>query len=735
MLFDLIRALLAGLLVGVVPGLPWAGLLVRAADRAERLAYAVALSLTLVPTATLVPARLLGLGVTLPVAALSTLFVFATGLAAVRYFGPAGTGPAKINPEGVARINGRTTSEDVVPNAPSPGALRKTALGLLVPALGLALIVALGWLPQGRVLPAVAVLLLCAAAAGLVGTRREEAAEESSMDHRDEGAPWTAALRDLALPAVLALALVRGYSGVVAHDWPFIRGVDQYSHAVMAERMMEVGTYEGYLIYPPGFHTMTAMVSRLSGLEPLEVFPVLAPALLVLPPLALYALGKRLWGWPVGVAAALLAALCVNGTYAFYNDAMYPNLVASQFLLVVSVAALAGLLAHPTVRSGLLLAILGCSVVLYHPLASLYLVLILAPVGLLAVPYLLLKDRRRGTALFLSMALLFVLAVLQAWDTYDLPRAVAGLLPGGPENGSTTGTAVDGAIGTQEPYELAHLLENVSPPVAVLGLVGAFLLLRGVLSGVFRGPYSWHAPRVIPGVVLLWWSAFLLAGSRTTLSGFPQRFERDLSIPLALLAGLALVAALRPLGAALRERADTTRARRGPLAASLALVVAVLGGGLIWHSANQNFVVAAGPTLRVVVDEEIAEAGEWLREHNEGGNIMVGPDINQVPSRIMLAYGGYTALQSFERAQIAQARDLPPHGPEPLLDVLYVLENPGEERTQRLIEEHDVEYIVTYKRMPDREFTPYYEGFEERPDLYRKVFENGSVIIFEPREA
>jgi hypothetical protein len=57
---------------------------------------------------------------------------------------------------------------------------------------------------------------------------------------------------------------------------------------------------------------MTAMISRLSGLEPLEVFPVLAPALLALPPLALYVLASRSWGWQSGVAAALICGLLAS---------------------------------------------------------------------------------------------------------------------------------------------------------------------------------------------------------------------------------------------------------------------------------------------------------------------------------------------------------------------------------------------------------------------------------------
>src|ERR687898_1248826 len=165
-----------------------------------------------------------------------------------------------------------------------------------------------------------------------------------------------------------------------------MRGVDHYSHAVMAELMMTEGRIEPYLIYPPGFHAMTAVLSRLTGLEPLEIFPVVAPLLLLLPALALYALARRLWGWEYGVAAALFSVL-LGGTYYYYNDAMYPNLVTSQFLLVLAVAVLIGLYAVPSVRGGILLALLGSSTVLYHQIASYSLAVLLAVVGSLFLPY------------------------------------------------------------------------------------------------------------------------------------------------------------------------------------------------------------------------------------------------------------------------------------------------------------------------------------------------------------
>jgi hypothetical protein len=95
--------------------------------------------------------------------------------------------------------------------------------------------------------------------------------------------------------------LARGYLGPIVNGWPYPRGVDRYEHAVMAGMMMREGSNESFMLYPPGFHLLTAMISRLSGFGPLEVFPILAPTLPLMCALACYALAKRLWGWEYGV--------------------------------------------------------------------------------------------------------------------------------------------------------------------------------------------------------------------------------------------------------------------------------------------------------------------------------------------------------------------------------------------------------------------------------------------------
>nr|MDQ3590076.1 hypothetical protein [Actinomycetota bacterium] len=522
MLLDLIRALPAAALVGVLPGWFWARCLCATADRAERLAYSVGFSITLVPTLGLVQARLFGTGITFPITVVSVVLVLGTGLAAYLRF---------------------TSAKGF--EAPLAARLTPLELPALVPLVGAAALVLgnlIGTVPRYWVMPLAALLAFSAGAARLLGSDRTSQPFRppvgSAQVWRDvlSGPSILPVARWILLSVVLALVLVRSYSGPMLHDWPFPRGVDRFGHAVMTGMMLSDGSTESFMLYPPGFHVLAAQLSRPTGLEALELFAVLAPALLALPALGCYVLGSRLWGWPYGVAAAAFCGLLLGGAYEHVGHARYANLIAAQFLLVLAVGALVRLYASSSTRDGLTFAVLGSSVVFYHQVASLYEALLLGLVALLFLPYLLWRERGRGLALLSSFSLLGLLSVLYAWDTYDLGRLVAGLV-GGARTGKG-GEAVAMALGTKPPTPWDHLLEITPQPVLWLGLLGALLLLTDPGSRA-------STPDALARVTLLAWTLLLFIGGRTAISSFPDRFERDLAIPLALLAALAFLAILQ----------------------------------------------------------------------------------------------------------------------------------------------------------------------------------------------
>ena len=712
MIPDLLRALPAALLLALFPGWFWARTLCPGNDSTTlRLVYSTGLSLALVPAVALALVRVLGSGVTLPVTLFSAVFVFCTGLAAYRWFGP---------PD---------VPEETLMQRPdfSPGL---PVLVSLIFSSVLMVLVSIGFLPMLLALPFVVVALFYAIRRHRSAYRRPSRVRPRKTHTLKPVERRGMLILDPAyhvwihcglLLSILLLVLFRGYSGPVMHDWPFIRGVDQYNHAVMANEMLTDGRIFPYLIYPPGFHTMTAGISRLGGLDPLRIFPVLAPSFLLLPALSLYALARRLWGAEYGLAAALFAGLLLNGPYEYFSDAMYPNMVTSQFLLILAIVALFELYARPSARSGFLFALLGSSVVLYHQVASLYLALLLAPVAIYLLPRLFVRDRLKGVVLLFSLGVLGVISLSYAWDTYNLSSAVAKLSGG--SGGGTTGKAVLMTIGTQLPFLPNDLIGTVlTQPVTWLGLFGTSLLWNDK-GAEKKAPYQ-----LVRFTLLLWILVFVI-GSVNPLTGFPQRFSRDLGMPLALLAALVFV---EVLGRLMRFEQPVSRLFLF-LGASL-MVVAVVAQAALNLKDSTGKEAPLTFTNGLTVTPRIAAAGEWLRKHNDGGDIMMSPQVNQVPSRMMLAMGHYSAMQSYTVNNIRSDRDLPPGGFQPMRDVLWVMDHPASERAQSLLKKYDVRYVVLYKHMPDRTVTPYWRKFAAHPNLYRTVFTNKDVLIVAPRK-
>ena len=740
MVADLIRALLAAVAAGVAPGYFWAAVLRPASGLAERLTYSAVLSMASVPVVAVLLARAAG-GVTLWVALAAVGIVFGAGLLAYLLKGAA--------------------HGDGSPVLPSPDVVRDPRVLLLIAGVFvLALVTMLhrpapGWLllvtAAGLILAGA--LAIRSAAVGPGGTSAASGGDARSGTGPAAGGPGgstpaagpsggagstartgglagspPASARTLVAPTgsaapaepadvpampgvgqgalalVLALTAYRAYSGVIRHDWPFLRGSDQFSHAVMAEQMLTHGSYGSYLIYPPGFPALTAVICRFCGLTPLELFPVLAPTLLVLCALGGYTLASGLWGWQYGIAAAALNGIVLTGAYAGFAEGRYPDLVAAFFLLVMMIAALTTLYQSPTLRSGALVAVIAASAVLYHSVATLYAAAILALVAVIALPYLLLQRQRRvARVLLLTLCAAAVLAVCYAALTYNLTGLVTGH--------SSTSTAVSLTLGSQSAPAPRHLLVALGPALVWLGLFGAGAVAMGVR-------YLARPTQVLAAVTVLLWCVVMYVGSRTAADGFPQRFERDLGAPLSVVAAFGLVIVVRAL-LAQRPGART-------VLTAAAATAAVVVGAVVVVQATRSLTASARPN-REVLTHRVAAAGRWLGQHNTGGNIISTPYMNPgITNRAVLAMGGYTGLQSYGAFRIAHPRSLPPAGRQPLLDSQHVLLHPASCQAADILARDDVRYVVLYRFGPGADLP----AFAADSTRYRRVFQNPSVIIY-----
>jgi hypothetical protein len=512
---------------------------------------------------------------------------------------------------------------------------------------------------------------------------------------------------------VLAATAARAYEPVIRYDWPSIRGLDHFSHALMAQQMLSHGSYRTYLIYPPGFPAVSAVLSRLSGLPPLVLYPVIAPALLVLTALAAYVLATRLWGWGYGIGAAALAGLVLHGAYGSLADGRYPDLTSAYFLITMGVAALLTLYASPSRRSAALAAVLGASPILYHSVATLYEALILVLAAVTSVPFLLyLRRRTEARTVLAGLVALGVLAIGYGWYTYGVGWPVAGH--------SASSAAVSQVLGSQSAPAPLHVFSALTAPIIWLGVFGLALL-------VLTLRYERRPAPVLATVTVVAWCLVMYAGSRTAADGFPQRFERDLGAVLSVVAALGLGVLLKTAWLAWQ----TSRSGKVvPVAVlSLALVVPVVLA--IGVPAAREARTESSPAR--LLSAPVVAAGAWLRDHNSGGTIVATPMNHGITERSVLALGDYPGLMYYSPGvSFTKARSLPPAGVRPLIDSQEILEHPASCAAQQAIAREDVRFVVIYRKTgPDPQAD--LAGFQAHPARYRPVFENRSVVIYAPQ--
>ncbi len=785
MVADLIRAVLAAAAAAVLPGYFWAAVLRPTSGLGERLAYSTAVSMASVPVIAVIIARAAGSGVTVWIALAAVLIVFGAGALAYRIKGPApGSAssllplPAPVRDPRVLALVGVALALALVMMAD-----RQPPLAVLL-VIAVALIaggVLMAWPkpspepgpspatgpgspdspagPPGRPgshpgppagAPGGGGASLDGgrpgspgngqsppadgrAAAAMARTATAPAQAAAAHDAADQAAAVPGAkpeqpgptaeqrpfglslplVRDGGLAVVLALTALRAYSGVAQHDWPYIRGGDAFSHAVMAEQMLAHGQYNSYLIYPPGFSALTAVIARFAALTPLQLFPVLAPMLVVVTALGAYALATRLWGWEFGLGAAALSGLVLTGAYNGFAEGRYPDLISAYFLLTMTVAALVTLYEAPSWRSGVLVTAVGATPVLYHSVATLYLVVLLAVVAVTCLPYLLyLRRGREARALFLSLAGVAVLSACYGAYTYIAVHHAA------------TSSAVSIVLGSQSAPGPGAVLKELGPPIVWFGLFG-FAALAAGLRHLAR------PAQVMAVLTVLGWCVIMYLGSRTAVDGFPQRFERDLGAPLSVTAAFGIGLLVRSVTARRLSslsgggREARGRERDSVLAIAAAATAVVAGVLLLWQTGHA--VAASDRSAGQIVTRPVAAAGKWLGRHNTGGNIISTPNMNPgVTNRAVLAFGGYTGLQSYQPYRVLHPRSLPTAGKTPLLDSQEVLADPQSCRSANILVNQDVRYVVLYKFHGGANLA----GFAADPGHYQRVFDNASVIIY-----
>ena len=689
MIEKILLAYLAALIVIGLPGYIWSKLLFPCIDWVERIAASIAISIGIVPAIALLLARMSDTGITPAIAYTSVILAIAIGIALYLLLGPS------PKPEMLPSLQ--------ITSPSAPALVGISALAVVTYAM------IIGKLDVQKYSPRMVPLVL--AIGGLWFLAKGRPAKLWWV--KFEPSYKSRALSYLQGILVILLSLFRGYSGPVLRDWPYIRGHDQYAHAIMTNLMISQGYSRDYMIYPPGFHTLTAILSHVSHLSPLDIYIVLSPALMVLPALGCYVLASRMIGPRYAFPAAVFASLVFDSSWLYLVVGIYVDVITGQFLLAMFLATVTTIVCNKLrnlKRQALLLALLGFTIVLYHTVSTLYLAIISLAVIVLLLPYLLWKDRRPAVALASSFLLMAILSLPVLWETYDLPHVIAAFLGSTAKRGAAQ--LASSLLHTQIPLTIARLPNYLSPIGFWIGCIGLLVLL---VSLVFLPPRY----RLTLALLLVWGIAFFGA-ARTPTSISPWRFDRDTAIPLSILSAVALVAM-------------SGKVRRAWIIQLAALTLIIFA---LFTDIQRNLYFSSLPSGYLVMNRSIEAAAEWLKEHNDGGRIISTPYIHHAANNALLAIAGYSELESAPADNLRDPRTVLPGEQQQEVSLsLWVVTHPDSGRTIQILQQYDVRYIVVFEGFEKYLDEPYKETissdiFLDYPNLYRLEYQGYGVMIF-----
>lgn len=277
--------------------------------------------------------------------------------------------------------------------------------------------------------------------------------------------------------------------------------------------------------YPNAFGYLMSAFALVTGLDVLDSFKILPPALMLASALSTYALARRLFGNYPGILALFVLGILSFQPRQTLNDGTFIEILAAYVLMPVFLLGLYRLLASSDARFVALTGFLGGAVIQYHLMATTQAIAVSAI--FLALLLLFRKDLfgrglakrtlvASGLALILGLPYSYRYAMIYA--TMILGRL--GLLPTSEHEARFPSLVFPSEFDKRLGHTFFHL--------AVLSV--AVFIVRHLLK---RKPKA-------ETLIMASWIAFLLLGSLTHVFLTPERFLRNLALPLSMVIALTL---------------------------------------------------------------------------------------------------------------------------------------------------------------------------------------------------
>jgi len=395
---------------------------------------------------------------------------------------------------------------------------------------------------------------------------------------------------------IILITLFIHYYGFIKYDYIVPPGYDSLVHISLIKNIVNSG--EINQDYPPGFHILIASLSEITGTHPMTTVKWIAPSLLVLSIFAVFLFTRNLFGQKTAIVTAFVYGLLSKQPTLTFSDGAYPNIINADFLLIFGFLFFLKAYINERKLDIIITGLFFGVVALFHSISFVYMLLV-SFFGIIALlSYSLFKKENLKKKILIVIKILVVSLVLglyPAWNYYlkNILVIIKGKLLG-------SEAIVLTIIGyTTATIPIDSYPEYIGYLVVYLGCLGLIYLV-----GVFK------KERMYPHIFLFCWILTMFVASRSkSLFFFPERFARDIAIPLSISAGIFITNYFKEIYSSIM---------RYIFSLLLILIFAVTIPQIIMSELQEN--------TMVLVQQVDYDASIWLEDNVEDNtNILTSP--------------------------------------------------------------------------------------------------------------
>jgi len=325
------------------------------------------------------------------------------------------------------------------------------------------------------------------------------------------------------------------YLDVLKYDYYVPPGTDPVVHTAIVKNILEGETLK-YVVYPPGFHYLIALLAKITHLDPIKIMVYFYPSLLFFSAIAVYLFARNFFDKTIALLALFLYGFISPAPrFTPLWDGGFPNLIGADFLMVLGFLYFLKAYKTEKVKDRLLAGLFIGLVAFFHHFSTYLMTILIFALSLVLLLFSFFKKENLSKKLLVLLNIFGIAFLLGFYPAYIYSgrfflQKIALMF-------TAYAASLEGFI----KYSIDLQKNSEAIPLSDYALVlSPYLWYLGWLSIPFVIKTIIKEKKTEYLFVFSWFLIICILSRPVSLSPLPGRIARELAIPLVLLSAIAI---------------------------------------------------------------------------------------------------------------------------------------------------------------------------------------------------